>query len=155
MLKQFIAILLVTMGISSSAHADDRTLILTLRGHDGVYEVIDAQIVDRVIPPRIARLERRDDLHFQLKDNNGNLLGQGSISNPVALRDVHSMDGKEQHTEIQQRDAVFVLRYPYDEGMSVLSMINGDAPNTASNTQQKLSPPASQDIMFGHLLKNN
>jgi hypothetical protein len=155
MLKKITAILLVVLGISSCASADDRTLILTLRGHDGVYEVIDAQVVDRVIPPRVALVERSDDLHFQLKDNKGKTLGQGSIGNPAPLRDVNSIDGKEQHTEIQQRDTVFVLRYPYDEGMNVLSMIKGDAQNTTRDTQHKLSAPPAQDITFGHLLKNN
>lgn len=155
MLKQFTAIFLIVLGISSCVSADDRTLILTLRNIDGVYEVIDAQVVDRAIPPRVALVQRSDDLHFQLKDNNGNTLGQGSISNPVPLRDVNSPDGKEQHTEIQQRDSVFVLRYPYAEGMSVLSMIKGNARNTTSDTQKKLSTPLTQKIMFGHLLKNN
>lgn len=155
MLKQFTAILLVALVTSNCVSADNRTLILTLRSQGGVYEVLDAQVVDRAIPPRVALVERRDDLHFQFKDNNGRMLGQGRISNPAPLRDVNSIDNKDQHTEIQQSDTVFVLRYPYAEGMNVLSMLKSNTPNTSSDTQQKLSTPPAQDIIFGHLLKNN
>jgi len=112
-------------GISqSSAAEEEKTLMLKIEYVNESYEVMDAWLVAGKLPERKSVNSNGEDLVFTLENKQGDLLGQGRMTNPAILRGVlaEKYDGVA-HSEERQPQAIFILRYPYSEGMQILSLM--------------------------------
>ena len=133
----------------SDLSAQDKTLILTIQFNMGEYEVLDAKVVDGKISPRKTMAQDEAQLLFYLKDQHGFVMGQGQLDNPNTLRGVFAPGEEQAHGEYQQTQSVFVVRYPYQQGMEVIALIE--------ESNQPMSRSASavpvQHFNFSQLLK--
>lgn len=129
--KLYLALLIIVqMMVISVANAAPpgvkakaQTLILTIENNLGTYQVLDAQVVTGNIPPRKTIGEQERDLLFYLKDQHGYVLGTGIIAHSQTIRGVLEEGSDHSHGEYAQEKSVFVLRYPYEQGMAIISLI--------------------------------
>ena len=102
-----------------------KTLILTIQNDMGAYQVLDAQVIVGDIPARKNMDKEEVALLFYLKDQHGSILGKGETGISSLIRGVleeGDYDGHH-HGEYKQEKSTFVLRYPYEQGMEIISLI--------------------------------
>lgn len=153
----YIALLIVAQLIVSSlvnaappgVKAKSQTLILTIENNMGSYQVLEAQVVSGNIPPRKIIGEQERGLLFYLKDQHGYVLGQGSLSVSNSIRGVLEKGSDHQHGEYEQDKSVFVLRYPYEQGMEIISLIE----QSSASMARSMGAAPSQQLDFSSKLK--
>lgn len=150
-LRILLGCLMVCFGLSLQAappgvNGPQQTLILTVAYEKGDYQVMDAQVVNAVFPVRLSKSARQ--LAFALKNKQGEVLAGGSVDAPQTLRSVLGQGGEHGHDWLEQDSGAFVVRYPYQQGMAVLSLIEKQNGAGARSVQ---AVPA-KNIEFSHLL---
>lgn len=133
----------------SDLRTQDKTLILTIQFNMGEYEVLNAKVVDGKIPSRKTMAQDEVQLLFYLKNEHGFVLGQGQVDNPNTLRGVFAQGEEQAHGEYQQMQSVFVVRYPYQQGMEVIALIEESNQTMARSA----STVPAQQLNFSQLLK--
>ena len=157
-MKQLLLVISVCLGMialqSLAAPVPAKTLILTVQYQQGVYSVINAMLVDGTFDERKSSATQEDNLVFNLKNQQGELLGQGRINNPNIVRGVFDEQGQEgAHSEQYMEDSVFVVRYPYREGMQVLSLMKEeDLLNQFSGRSRNTASKPAVEIDFSNMI---
>lgn len=123
------------------------TLILTIEKQGDVFSVISAKKVNGLL---ISENEKAlaDGLTFYLKDRDQSVLGKGYIAHPDVLRGVQLPSEAHAHDQMTLDNAVFVIKYPYQEGMAILNILE-----SGIQSRSGVSSTPVQDVPFEHLLK--
>ena len=141
----------LVMAAPPGVNGKAQTLILTIENYMGAYQVLDAQVVDGDVPPRKVMDKQEVELLFYLKDQHGFVLGQGESGISHGIRGILEEGSEHAHGEYQQEKTVFVLRYPYEKGMEIVSLIEkSDGPVARS-----AGAVPAQQLDFSGLLKTN
>jgi len=131
----------------------NKTLILTLQYSHNEYEVLNARVLNEKIPARFQNGAQADLLAFNLKNGQGQILGQGKIANPHVLRGILQEHNNEQsHDEKTLQDSTFMVRFPYIEGMQVLGLLEPSQPSSSRARSGTLPAPLTHNLSFSNLL---
>ena len=121
----------------------DKTLMLKVQYADNTFAVIDAWVLNEKLPERKARGSAEQGFVFMLKNKSGDMMGQGLVTNPNVLRGILKEHGEnESHGEQQLEESIFIVRYPYQKGMNVLSLMKAEDLVTELNAVAGRSAPA-------------
>ena len=137
-----------------AVQTSNKTLILTLQFKQGDYSVLDAQVINQKLPALYVNPQQADLLEFNLKNLQGDILGQGKIVNPHVLRGVlHEHETGESHGQQTLDNSTFVVRFPYVEGMHVLGVLQDSLQNGAKARSNSLPVPITRNILFSNHLQ--
>ncbi|NRB40745.1 MAG: hypothetical protein HRU20_20125 [Pseudomonadales bacterium] len=135
----------------------NKTLMLQVAYSDNSYHIIDAWVLNEKLPETKSISTNAQDLVFILKNQSGEMMGQGRINNPNILRGIlaEEYDG-ESHSQQALQESVFVLRYPYTEGMQVLSLMKAEnlINQFSSRGKNNAKTAASIELNFSSQLKS-
>mgnify|MGYP000709067838 CR=1 FL=1 len=145
----FISAVSVSAPPEMASQTSNKTLMLTLQFKQGDYTVLDAQIMNEKLPALYVNPQHTDLLEFNLKNLQGDILGQGKIVNPHVLRGVlHEYENSEPHGQQTLDDSTFVVRFPYVEGMHVLGVLQDSLQNGVQARSSSLPIPITRNILF-------
>lgn len=106
------------------------TLLIKVHYSGSNYTVESVKHIDEVFPPFKRINPRADDLIFRLSNSEDVVMGEGRIDNPAVIRGVLVGDedaSSEGHMSfIDDSDGYFLLRYPYEQGMQFLQLMNAE-----------------------------
>lgn len=123
------------------------TLILTIEKQGDVFSVLSAKKVKGLM---ISEKEKAlaDGLTFLIKDRDQTVLGKGYIAHPDVLRGIQEPAMEQAHDHMTLDNTVFVIKYPYQEGMAILNILKSGV-----QVRSGVSSTPAQDVAFDHLLK--
>ncbi len=150
----FISTVSISAPPSVSKYNSDKTLMLTLQYSNNNYKVIAAKILNEKLPARFTNQHSQDLLNFNLKNQHGDILGEGNIANPNILRGVLAeFDNGLAHSEKSLEKSTFIVRFPYVEGMQVLGLLDQVTQDQQGPTGRSLAPmPAVNNLGFSEFL---
>lgn len=99
-----------------------KTLMLKVSYEQGHYEIIDAWLVDGQFKLKKGN-KNKDSILFDLKNKQKESLGSGSVQNPNILRGIFEEHSTSSPHDEQEIAGEFIVRFPYEEGMEILTLI--------------------------------
>jgi len=121
-------------------------LILTVEKQGDVFSVISARKVNGLVISAQDKAQA-DGLTFLIKNREQAVLGQGHIVQPDVLRGSQQPNDEHAHDHMTLDNSVFVIKYPYQEGMAILNILK---PGVQARSGVSSAPV--QDVSFEHLL---
>ena len=123
----------------------DKTIILTLKLAGTEYRILDVNIINERLPSRHVHNDS-NNINFNFENNQGVIMGKGSITNPNILRGILNEHNNDlPHSQEQLTDSTFILRYPYSEGMQILKLIDVNTGKQA-NSGRSLNQSTTTDV---------
>ena len=124
----------------------DKTIILTLKLAGTEYRILDVNIIDERLPTRLVHNDDSNNIDFNFENDQGVIMGKGSITNPNILRGILNEHNNDlPHSQEQLTDSTFILRYPYSEGMQILKLIDVNTGKQA-NSGRSLNQSTTTDV---------
>lgn len=123
----------------------DKTIILTLKLAGTEYRILDVNIINERLPSRHVHNDS-NNINFNFENNQGVIMGKGSITNPNILRGILNEHNNDlPHSQEKLTDSTFTLRFPYSEGMKILKLIDVNTGKQA-NSGRSLNQSTTTDV---------
>ena len=112
------------------------TLLIKVHYQGEQYDVVSVKHIPQTLPSSTSSHEKGDDVLFRFSDDLDATLAQGRIQNPKQVRPVLMHGEDDDHVSKDDAEGVFMLRYPYQEGLRFLQLMD------VNNLQSERAMPA-------------
>lgn len=117
----------VVLSVASFSVFAQGTLLIKVHYSGTNYTVESVKHIEQNLPAFKKLNPKADDLIFRLSNASDDLLGEGRIANPAlihgVLSDEEGVDHEGHKSYVDDKDGYFMLRYPYEEGMQFLELM--------------------------------
>ena len=131
--KLILPVLLSVVALSAVA---DGTLLIKVHYQGEQYDVVSVKRIPQTFNSFQSSSEASDDVMFRFSDNLDTTLAEGRVKNPrqvhPVLFDGLNVDQDHTHENQNASEGIFMLRYPYKEGLRFLQLMDVKQDNTPS-----------------------